>query len=96
MSNKLYHVGIRWSSDSNSDALEKLLDTLDDWYRLNAWNYYIWTDKSSLQIHQLIDPVLGEKDYDLIFEINSRNRNGAVPQATWDWLNKKRDFQKKT
>ena len=82
----------------NSDNLgtrEQVKDCVDNLREVIHWRFdmpncfYLISESSAVRLAYLIRGVLGNHRF-LITEIKSNNKQGWLPQTTWDLINNKR------
>lgn len=74
---------------------EQVKDCVDSLREVIHWKYdmpncfYLISENSAVRLAELIRGVLGNHRF-LITEIKGDNKQGWLPQSTWDLINKKR------
>ena len=89
MAHKYYFMFVNPKSDPvPSEQIEEKIKDLE-WLRFRGANLYLlYTEKSSLEIRNLIQPLLKENDHILVGEFNKSNHSGWLSTIAVDWLNK--------
>src|SRR5438128_2111585 len=83
----LYHVALRWvKSPVDVNKVTPAFNACGDWARLNAYNWYIWSNLSSAQIYDALRPHFHTDDSIAIFAIDPTTGAGWAPQWFWDWV----------
>jgi hypothetical protein len=94
MAKKLYHVGLRWVktqvTTEKIDELNAVFSALGDWMRLNALNYYIWTDSPPRQTYEMLRSVFLADDSIFVIAVDPNDMFGWLPEWVWEWLLDKR------
>ena len=66
----------------------------DDWIRISALCWILWTDKPAAHVFTLLQRLLDQTDQVLISRLDSRNLGGSdmfghLEPWIWNWLNSK-------
>ena len=92
MAEKLYFVGLRYvKTPATTDNVQKaraIFDVLGNWIRLNAFIWFVRTEKSAEEVQRAVKTLLTDEDSILVIGIDQRDRAGWVPQFVIDWLDK--------
>lgn len=65
------------------------VDEEDDWIRISAFSWLIWTPKDPNVIYNRLLPLLDVHDQFLITQVVPGQMAGMLPQWSWDWVNRK-------
>jgi hypothetical protein len=63
--------------------------TGDDWIRISATNWLIWTDKPTGQLLGQLLPYLDQQDNVLVAAVSENDFFGRQPTWVWEWLRDK-------
>ena len=90
-----YHVCLRYTQTRpEPDKLEPVFDRLGNWARLNAFNWYIWSEFTSHQLYEELRQFLTADDSIAIFEVRPETAAGWAPQWFWNWVHNKGKSEK--
>ena len=91
---KFLHIGFNFDKsepDHRHGKLVPVFDTATDWLRYAPNCWIVYTTRTPAEWYELLKPHLEpEKDSVFICELDVNNRYGALTEASWDWLQKKR------
>lgn len=89
----LYHIGFSWGHAVVPKAkdVEPTIDKLGSWVRLSTWNWYLWSNKSEVEIYNALKAhtyQTGRGNEDLLFvaALDPERVFGWVPVWFWTWL----------
>lgn len=83
----LHHVCIRFvKTKVDPDRFTKAFDSVGNWARLNAFNWYVWSDLTSEQIYAALAPLINAEDNVAIFAIQPDTAAGWAPEWFWKWV----------
>jgi hypothetical protein len=86
----LYIIGFRWitAAYGKAEEVEKVLDPLGNWARLNVHTWLFWSSAPLHIIDQALEKVIkkGDKDSFFIIAADHTQYAGWAPQLIWDWL----------
>jgi hypothetical protein len=60
---------------------------------LNTSQWFVWSDKTSSQIFQIVRTVLSPEEQCVVMAIHPEAAVGTAPQWIWEWLNDKMQRQ---
>ena len=66
--------------------LEPAFDYAGDWIRYSSNAWLIWTDKTTSQVHFIVEPFLDADDKILVAEILTREMSAYLPKWVLDWI----------
>ena len=87
MKKKCLHVGFNFNS-AQTHALEQVFNQAPDWLRYAPNCWIIVTDESPEVWCDRIKPHLGKSDNVFVCELTLTNRQGWLPEASWEWIRK--------
>jgi hypothetical protein len=88
--NKFYHRSFIFPGVPNMRDLEPAFsESGDDWIRVSATTWIIWTAKDTNAISYRVMPLLDMYDNFIISEMNPRLTFGRMPPWVWTWINAK-------
>jgi|SRR6185312_17536046 len=61
----------------------------DDWIRISATTWILWTGRATPEIFQLLNPHIDVQDSIMVVGINPSDSFGRLPPWVWTWLNSK-------
>lgn len=94
---KVYHVGIRWikteTSTEKIKEIETALGAMGDWARLNAFNWYVYTDRTANAVYEALRTKFQTDDSIAVVAVDPHDVSGWAPEWFWKWINSKRQPQ---
>ena len=87
---KLFHISFIFLGVPKMRDLEvAFTDPEDDWIRLSAFTWLLWSPKPVGIIYNRIKPLLDTQDKFFISEVEIRQTAGFIPPWAWTWINNK-------
>jgi hypothetical protein len=87
MSRRLYYIGIRWKEfPSNWEIVDRALDPLGEWIRINGLTWFLASNAASRDIYQHLLHTTNLTDQILVIALDPSDRYGWAPQWIWNWL----------
>ena len=87
---KLYHISFVFPGVPKMRDLESAFsDFGDDWIRVGATVWVIWTQKSGNEIYFRLLPLLDQHDNFLVTTLEASGTAGRLPAWAWTWMNSK-------
>ncbi|MBM6583257.1 hypothetical protein ILT44_23935 [Microvirga sp. BT689] len=84
MANALYTLTIAGSIEPG--RIESVFKAPNiDWFRINSAIWFVSTDLSARQIHELIKPIAGDANF-VIMKSDPSDRYGWASKKFWEWL----------
>lgn len=90
MTSKLYHISFAFPGVPKMRDLEPAFsDAGDDWIRISATVWVVYTAKGSAELYYRVIALLDASDQFLITQMTDFQTAGRLPQWAWDWINAK-------
>jgi hypothetical protein len=84
----LYQVTIRWiKTEAKPETISPGFDQVGNWARLNVYSWFVWSNLTAEQIHQILRRYLQTEDSVAVFSVNPGNKAGWAPAWFWEWIN---------
>jgi hypothetical protein len=96
MSRRVYYVGVGWDTIINSiqpSAIDRILDPLGDWIRLNDRTWLCSTKQSSEHLYNCIHNALPVLNRIVVLAVDPTERFGLAPPWLWQWLESQQQDQ---
>lgn len=90
MQHRFVHVAFVFDQRIKVHELEPVFTAIgDDWVRISAFSWILWTNKPAPYIYTLLQPHLDATDQMLIASMNSHDFYGNLSPWIWHWFNSK-------
>jgi hypothetical protein len=66
--------------------VDRALDSLGDWIRLNSMTWLIWTDWSPEAITARLKETGHPRERALVIRVSLKTLYGSLPNWVWDWI----------
>jgi hypothetical protein len=91
---RLYVVSVSYPNSPDDEMgifpqpqkVDKALDPLGEWVRLNGFTWLVWTDQDAVSISKSIQDAVGEKARILSMRVSQYGMYGWQPNWVWKWL----------
>ena len=87
---RFLHIGFNFKGEPKMDELVPTFNQAGDWLRYAPNCWIVWTSRDTQVWYRRLKPLLGEADNMLICKLDITERQGWLPQSTWEWINKNR------
>ena len=92
MALKFFHLTVQWKGAIEVELLESAFqEPVHDWYRMNAYSWYLAFEQSPQELSNLIKSALGNRNFVLV-KLDLKERYGWAPNPMWKWIDKYRSF----
>lgn len=93
MTKSLHVIVIRISDPSTvlakSAKIEAAINPLGDWLRFSSTNWFIYSDKPSIEIYRALTAVLTKDDSEIVMKADPSDYSGWSAKWVDDWLKAK-------
>ena len=88
---QLLCISIRWIKiPENFEKVEAALAQYGDWMRISGYNWFVFTNSTTVEVQQALFKIITKEDTLLIIPGNSQDLAGWAEPWVWDWLRKAR------
>ena len=96
MAHRFMHVAFHFAEKFKIQELEAVMTAIaDDWIRVSALSWVLWTDKPAAHIFALLEPHLDKQNDQVLMHVFQQDvvigadTFGYLAPWIWDWLNSK-------
>jgi len=91
ISRRIFYIGLRWKEfPQDFGIVDRALDPLGDWIRVNGLTWLLSSTYSSKKIYETLLHTTNLADQILVIALDPTDRFGWAPGWIWDWIDSQR------